>query len=108
MNSWPPYSQAPQISQTEKSKANEWNRHHLSAALKLNQAFVLPVLHHHPFGFAGRAGGINHICQVRRAHPDVLQIVAFSPQWLFQRQHRHLAVTQRLSAELIRQQQHRR
>ncbi len=40
MNSWPPYSQAPQISQTEKSKANEWNRHHLSAALKLNQAFV--------------------------------------------------------------------
>ena len=22
------------------SKANEWNRHHLSAALKLNQAFV--------------------------------------------------------------------
>lgn len=32
--------QAPQISQTEKSEANEWNRHHLSAALKLNQALV--------------------------------------------------------------------
>ena len=37
----PPYKSAPQISQTEKSKAMEWNMVHTSCGPKRNQASVL-------------------------------------------------------------------
>ncbi|CAI1205305.1 Uncharacterised protein [Serratia ficaria] len=68
----------------------------------------LAMLDHHPFGFAGRAGGVDHIRQMRRPHPGGLRIAAFLRGQLFQRQHRQRAVAQRLTARGVRQQQHRR
>ena len=41
MTTRPPYNSAPQISQTVKSKAMEWNMVHTSAGPKWNQASVL-------------------------------------------------------------------
>ncbi|KWV69813.1 hypothetical protein PFL603g_06260 [Pseudomonas fluorescens] len=40
------------------------------AAMPVHQVGDRVVFHHHPFGQAGGAGGVDHIGQVRRAHGD--------------------------------------